>query len=186
MYEKEKRMKRIFIVLTALMLVSSFGEEGDIARIHILANSNLENDREIKMKVANEVGVVFSEREFDNLEEGLSSIAGEVEKVANEVLLREGAEYPARVEVGRRRFESRALSGALFPEGEYLTLTVILGEGKGENFWSVIFPRVALGASFARGEEGRGKTAVIGGEAIVKMRCLLFEIFNVDKRIKKE
>jgi stage II sporulation protein R len=179
-------MKRIFIVITLAVLIASLGGEGEVARIHILANSDLEKDREIKMKVVEEVGEIFSEREFDSLEEGLSSIAEEVEKTANEVLLREGAGYLAKAQVVYRHFESRALSNALFPEGEYLTLTVVLGKGEGKNFWSVMFPRITLGASFANGEEGRGKTALIGGEAVVKMRCLLLEIFNVDKRIKKE
>lgn len=183
-------MKRIIMSFTALCLILLLmGGEGEVARIHILANSDKKEDRDVKMKVAEAVEELLREERFDSmatLEKGLSEYLDDIEKRADEVLREEGFSYSAQAEVGMKHFEKRELRHASFPEGEYLTLTVKLGEGKGENFWSVMFPRVALGASLASGEEGRGKTAIIGGETVVRLRCLILDIFSVDKRSKKE
>ena len=183
-------MKKTVISFVALMMILILmGGEGEVARIHILANSDSSRDREVKMKVAGAVEELLREECFDSmetLEKGLRDYLPEIERRADEVLREEGFSYSARGEVGIKHFEKRGLKNASFPEGEYLTLTLTLGEGKGENFWSVMFPNVSIGASLASGEEGRGRTAVLGGGMIVKVRCLILDIFSVDKRVKKE
>ena len=78
-----------------------------------------------------------------------------------------------------RHFDRKSLGSSSFPEGDYLALTVTLGEGKGHNWWSVMFPEITLGASLSLGEEGSvGKTVIMSDGGIVRIRSLLFDVFH--------
>ena len=183
-------MKYLFIVfLTLILLIFSFANKDaipDVARIHVVANSDSARDIEIKMEVAKEISRLIGEESFDSTEkigEGLKKRLPEIEKTAMQVLEKSSADYGAVAEVGVRYFDKKSLGNSSFPKGEYTALIITLGKGEGHNWWSVIFPDLSFKASLASGEEGgKGKTVVIGGDTVVKLRCFLRELLTKGKK----
>ena len=74
-------------------------------------------------------------------EESLPAIAAAAEAVS------EGR--PVSVSLGRERYPLREYGAFRLPAGEYRSLRVTLGEGRGHNWWCVIFPTLCLEAAEA-------------------------------------
>ncbi len=173
------------LLLCAVLLICVFGggvETKDVARIHVVANSDSAKDIEVKMKVAKAITELIKNEKFDsldNIEKGLLDRLLEIENKANSILEEEGFSYGALADVGVKYFDRKSLGNSAFPEGEYLALTVTLGQGKGHNWWSVLFPDIAFEASLAFGEEGtKGKSVVVGGGNIIRIRSFLVDMFH--------
>ena len=173
------------LLLCAVLLIFAFNntsKECDLARIHIIANSDSKEDIALKMKVSDSVAKLLEKEKFndiESLEKGLEEKLPEIIDIAEKTVKSEAYEYEVKGEVGTRYFEKKELSGSMLPEGEYLSLIITLGEGKGHNWWSVLFPDVTFGASLALGEEGKGgKTVFFEGIGLVKIRSLLLDIFR--------
>ena len=184
-------MKNTVLIFTALFLlffsVSADTKSADMARIHVVANSDSEEDIEVKMKIADEIFRILKNEKFDSIEsieKGLKKRICEIERRSRDILTENGFNYGVKAEIGIRSFDKKSLGNSSFHEGEYTALVVTLGEGKGHNWWSVLFPDLSFEASLAIGEDGRyGKTVITNGGGVVKFRCLLFDIckFLVDK-----
>ncbi len=179
-------MKRLLLVFLALLLLifaaSADTETADVARIHIIANSDSDEDIAVKMKVSEAVTQLLGDESFDSMdsiEYGLTERLDEVNAASNKILKECGMPYTSSSRVGVYHFAKKTLGNSAFPEGDYLALVVTLGEGRGTNFWSVIFPDISLEASLAMGEQGSaGKTVVFGNGSIVKIRCLFLDFYN--------
>lgn len=173
------------LLLCMVLLICVFArdvETKDVARIHVVANSDSAKDIEVKMKVASEITKLLKNEKFesiDSIEKGLSKRLSEIEDKANSILEEEGFFYSALADVGVKYFDKKSLGNSAFPEGEYLALTVTLGQGKGHNWWSVLFPDIAFEASLAFGEEGtKAKSVVVGGGNIIRIRSFLVDMFH--------
>lgn len=153
-----------------------------MARIHVFANSDSESDLAVKMKVAEEIAELLGDERLDSIDDiaaYLEERSEDVRALADSILVSEGMNYSSQVEVGVRHFDRRTLGSSAFPEGDYLAILVTLGEGRGRNWWSVLYPKVSLSASLSMGEEeGFSRTVVAGGDTIVKIRCLILDLFN--------
>lgn len=172
----------LILAFVLLMVIIPKGETGEVARVHVVANSDSGEDIEIKMKVVGELTSLLKNEKFDSLdsiEKGLSDKLSKIEDRAISILEESGVTYGASAEVGVRHFDRKSLGSSSFPEGDYLALIVTLGEGKGHNWWSVIFPEISLEASLSLGEEGSGgKTVIMGDGTVVRIRSLLFDVFR--------
>lgn len=146
-------MKTIFSVVIAIfMVVSSFCFVGcnnmdnvGILRIHIRANSNSENDQEIKLSVRDKL-VEYITMSIDNctscdeVKKSLNNRLEEIEGLADNVLKSSGYEYLSQARISREYFPTRSYDGISFPAGYYDALIVELGTGKGDNWWCVAYP----------------------------------------------
>ncbi len=121
-------------------------------RLHIRANSDLEEDQELKLKVRDavlEITSVLAEGAKSKAEaiaavkDGLSLI----EDVATDVLRENGSEQAVSVEVKREYFEYREYGNFYLPAGYYDSLIIELGSGQGHNWWCVVFPAVCISGS---------------------------------------
>ena len=74
----------------------------------------------------------------------------EVLRTAEDTLKKCGMEYGAQLIIGEFEFPDRVYAGILYPKGKYRALRIILGEGKGHNWWCVMFPAICIDA----GEKG--------------------------------
>ena len=120
-----------------------------VLRLHILANSDSERDQAIKLAVRDAVVGLVGDlvRDCENRDEAAETVGMSEETVLGVVLsiLRsEGAEYGATMAVGPEEYPEREYGGEIYPAGEYLSVRIVLGEGKGRNWWCVLFPRLCL------------------------------------------
>ena len=51
------------------------------------------------------------------------------------------------VEISQEYFDTRTYENVTMPSGTYQALRIIIGEGKGHNWWCIVFPPVCLSAS---------------------------------------
>jgi stage II sporulation protein R len=139
-----------FITICGLILVknqsSSAGNLSDkLIRFHVIANSDLDSDQKVKLKVRDAILKKFGPilEKSGSRDESLAIISDnveEIEKVANEILKSEGKDYMAKAVLGNSTFPIKQYGSITLPAGEYTALRVVLGEGDGKNWWCVMFP----------------------------------------------
>lgn len=117
-----------------------------ILRFHILANSDSSPDQQVKLEVRSLI--------LDYMQEHLQEASGkqetaaymethrtEIEHTANAYLQQQGFEYDARLELTNCYFPTRVYDRLVVPCGYYDAARIILGKGKGHNWWCVLYPR---------------------------------------------
>lgn len=123
----------------------------DVFRLHVIANSDSDEDQALKLRVRNAVleasadifgGAVSAADAKQLSEENLQLF----EAAAAAEIAASGYDYPVRCEVGTVHFDRRVYGSAELPEGDYSALRVIIGEGEGRNWWCVMFPALCLPA----------------------------------------
>ena len=74
----------------------------------------------------------------------LTEHLADIEKVANQVLEKQGMSYRAQVSVENCYFPERTYGNCTFPAGWYDALRIRLGEAKGHNWWCVLYPALCF------------------------------------------
>lgn len=165
--------------------------DGEVLRLHIIANSDSSEDQRIKLAVRNAVleyeRARGSEGGRDAAERALLDGGAELLDTVRSVLRREGAGYDAQLMLGVFDFPDREYDGRLYPAGEYRALRILLGDGVGKNWWCILFPPLCMictgeqtinGDADARtGDEARDE-AEARGETAVRFDSLLVRLFN--------
>ena len=67
-----------------------------------------------------------------------------IEKEAERVISEEGYDYPVRAELAVVDFPEKTYGNYTFPAGKYEALEVVIGEGKGQNWWCVMYPNLCF------------------------------------------
>lgn len=116
-----------------------------IIRLHVKANSDTEEDQALKLKVRDrilkETAPLFEKSE--SIEETRAIVKenlDNIKSIAEEVIKEEGKDYKVEVNFGMTSFPTRKYGEMVLPAGEYEALLVTIGEGKGKNWWCVMFP----------------------------------------------
>lgn len=117
----------------------------NFVRIHIRANSNLEEDQNVKMLIKENLIEFLTPLICDcsTIEKAKNIVASnieEIERVANEVLKANNFFYSAHARLSKEEFPTRSYGEFELEKGIYSALIVELGEAKGENWWCVVFP----------------------------------------------
>lgn len=127
----------------------SFDISNDVLRLHIIANSDLSVDQNVKLKVRDAVLTAMSDK-FSNsksLDDTLN-IANKnkeyIKNVADNELEKYGVEYGANVEVKKEYFNTRSYNDVTLPAGCYNSVVITLGNGVGKNWWCVMYPAICL------------------------------------------
>ena len=116
-----------------------------IIRFHVRANSDSEEDQELKILVKNRI-VQFLEIELQSaasLDEArniLYDVKDEIAGIALEVIREEGYEYNVNVYFEQSYFPMKVYGDMSFPPGEYEAFRVDIGDAYGKNWWCVLYP----------------------------------------------
>ena len=145
------------LLLVSIDLVLPAGESeiyDSVIRLHVLAQSDSENDQQIKLAVRDAIVAECRDlfTDTDTTDEALTQIqdaAMQMEQIANRVLAEQGVAYTATAVFGTEAYPTREYDGVTFPAGEYLSLRILLGDGEGQNWWCCLFPPLCMSASTA-------------------------------------
>ena len=123
-----------------------------VLRLHIIANSNSTQDQEIKLKVRDAVLEEAAKwygdaATLEQAERALSAHLEPISQRANRVLRENGFSDRAEAVITEMHFSTRYYEGAALPAGKYRTLRVTIGEGRGQNWWCVVFPALCMPAA---------------------------------------
>ena len=121
-------------------------------RLHVLANSDSEEDQKLKLQVRDQVLAYVSPylEDCPSKEESariLKELLPEIEETAREVLRKEGAGEEVSVALSEEFYPTRTYGELSFPAGDYTSLRIFLGSGEGQNWWCVVFPALCLPAA---------------------------------------
>ena len=87
------------------------------------------------------------------------NLLGQLKSVAEETLAYYGVDQSVQVSRQRMYFDTRNYESFSLPAGEYDAIRIVLGEGKGKNWWCVLFPPLCAGVC----EEDWAQTAEEAG-----------------------
>ena len=180
-----------FLLAIAFDSLSLFQKEcreiqEDVLRLHILANSDSEEDQAVKLKVRDRIllesGELFNTvGDKSSAQEKAAENTDKVEQIAKEVLAEEGFSYPVTAKVTRQFFDTRVYDGFTMPAGWYDSLQVILGEGAGRNWWCVLYPPLCISAAEKTQEKleenfTEGERQVLESEPEYEVRFFIVEL----------
>ena len=137
--------------------------EQRMIRLHVIANSDGEADQALKLQVRDRVLTLAEDilSRADSREEAMArleqSLPAVEDAAAREIALR-GYDYAVTARLEMAEFPHKTYDGFALPAGEYTALRVVIGEGRGQNWWCVVFPPLCTTAATDRGE-----TAIAAG-----------------------
>ncbi|WP_164667567.1 stage II sporulation protein R [Virgibacillus doumboii] len=169
----------IFLIIIFAMPIQGTSEENssqtdikvipdEAIRLRILANSNQKDDQQLKRMVRDEVNAVISDwvkdiTDINKARKMIDARIPEIKEIVGEVLKRENKEQTFDVKYGTNiTFPAKLYGSFLYPAGEYEAVLITLGEGKGDNWWCVLFPPLCFldfgnGASVAEASAASDK-----------------------------
>ena len=155
---------KIRIVLSVLMLIVTVGlmatciyaqvSKIDIAsenykdkliRFHVLANSDSEEDQQLKLKVRDAVidylqPKLRDSKSINESERIILEEEGNLINICRDVVEKNGYNYDVHIDLGYSKFPTKQYSSVVLPAGEYKALRILIGKGQGKNWWCVMLP----------------------------------------------
>lgn len=127
-------------------------------RLHVIANSDVEVDQEVKLKVRDGVLEYLAPflSDVDTREDARRTVeekAREIEAVVLMILKDNGFSYGATLEVCFEDYPTRMYESFAFPAGNYLSVKIMLGDADGKNWWCVLFPKLCTSVAMSAEEE---------------------------------
>lgn len=120
-----------------------------ILRFHVRANSDSKEDQALKLKVRDAVGALM-QQELAGVEDRSECVRivqehlVQVIQTAEQTVRQEGYTYPVTAQIETVEFPQKTYGSYLFPAGEYQALDVVIGSGKGQNWWCVMYPNMCF------------------------------------------
>ena len=187
-----KKARRTYICTVSMILLAAvfslciaawYASEqyaDNVLRLHVIANSNTSEDQALKLKVRDKIGSVVSllAAEAENADETERIVKENIEVIteaAQQEIYNEGFHYTVSVETGEFYFPTKYYDGGALPAGDYEAVRVVIGEGKGENWWCVLFPPLCFsnGGSYTQTNDGAERQA-----ENVTVRFKIVELFQ--------
>ncbi len=117
----------------------------EVVRFHVLANSNSEDDQDLKVLVKDKILEKYKNDLIENsnrddmlvfMEENIVDI----ENYAKEIIKAEGYSYKVKAGVKEVMFPTKIYGDVKLPAGKYTALQIEIGSAIGENWWCVMYP----------------------------------------------
>lgn len=183
-------IRRFFCALLALvLLMPAAGSEGaqtaylsldeqiaeaidgaeELIRLHVVASDDSQEAQALKLKVRDAVlaeaqALLADCADADEAFARLTAALDQLERAAAERAREEGYFGSVCAETGTFDFPEREYAGVVVPAGEYRALSVVIGDGGGQNWWCVLFPTLCT-ASDGHSILGEWLAGIFGGES---------------------
>lgn len=128
------------------MRVLNYDEVKDsLIRFHVIANSDNDDDQQLKLKVKNRVidylyPYLNSSQSLDESRKIIKDKMEDVKTLAQQVIKDNNYDYDVKVELSRENFPDKSYGNITLPQGNYEAFRIIIGSGQGRNWWCVMFP----------------------------------------------
>lgn len=155
-----KNLKRYLIVTLLLFIYILFYSisyanntisdlSNSVFRLHVIANSNSEEDQNLKYLVRDEL-ISYMNNLCTNVsskEEALfiaKEHSEDFNKIAKKVIKEKGFDYDVKISIGNFAFPTKQYGDITLPSGFYDALKVEIGKSEGKNWWCVMFPTLCF------------------------------------------
>lgn len=137
----------LFVFITAKSYATNVSSElsESIFRFHIIANSDSDEDQELKLKVRDDIIEYVEELTADcktkyEVIEVVNDNIDELYKIAQNTIEVNGYTYSVNIEIGNFYFPTKYYGNISLPSGYYDGLKIEIGEAQGQNWWCSLFP----------------------------------------------
>lgn len=140
------------VVIVSLISILAYSSKkttdtlsNEMIRFHVVANSDTTEDQLLKQQVKDEIiecmePLLKESKSIDETRKIINKSLTKIKSVAQEVVRKYGKGYKIYVNLDKANFPTKAYGDVVLPAGEYEACRVIIGEGKGENWWCVMYP----------------------------------------------
>lgn len=138
----------LFIILNLTLIINLYNNnvnKENLLRLHVVANSNSIEDQITKLKVYEKVNNYINninKNIYDN-SNVMSNIENNVQdilNISNKTIKDNNLNYQASLNLGKINYDEKKSILINMEEGTYNSVQIILGEGNGQNIWSLIAP----------------------------------------------
>lgn len=147
-------MKRFILSLLLILTLIILNKDKivipkEALRIRVIASSNSSDDQKIKVDVKNELEdeiyyLLKDVKSIDKARVVINDNLGIIDNRINELLKKNNYDIKYDLNFGYNYFPKKEYKGITYQDGMYESLVVTLGEGKGDNWWCVMFPPFCL------------------------------------------
>lgn len=123
-----------------------------MVRLHIIANSDSREDQNLKLQVRDSIldfttGVLAQAENQKTAQQRLSAALPEIQRLAAREIAAAGYDYTVEARLEPAEFPHKEYDGFALPAGEYSALRLVIGAGKGQNWWCVVYPPICMAAA---------------------------------------
>ena len=137
----------LYVSISAISYATTVSSdiENSVFRLHVLANSDSEEDQNLKYIVRDKLIEYMNTICIDvtNKEEAIEIANSHKEdflNIAKQTIIDNGYDYDVTVEIGNYDFPTKEYGDISLPSGYYDALRVKIGNAEGQNWWCVMFP----------------------------------------------
>ena len=137
----------IYTIICAFSYVNAVSAQisSNVFRLHVIANSNSDEDQNLKYIVRDSVLNYTKEltNNVNSKEESIQIIQNNKDKfkeIALNTIKEQGYDYDVNIEIGNFEFPTKTYGDISLPCGSYDALKIEIGDAKGKNWWCVMFP----------------------------------------------
>jgi len=139
----------VFISAQSYVTAVSTNLSDAVFRLHVIANSNSDEDQALKLKVRDSLLDYMNEicSNCSTKEEAISiaqSHKFEFQKIAEQTITENRYNYDVKININNFYFPTKNYGDISLPAGMYDALRVEIGEAKGQNWWCVMFPSLCF------------------------------------------
>lgn len=155
----------LYIFLSANSYAINMSNEiaSSLLRLHVIANSNSQEDQNLKLKVRDALLDYMSKNLFNvsSKEDAIALISqnrDELTKIAKKIINEEGYNYDVSISIENTYFPTKNYYDISLPAGYYDSVRVKIGTASGNNWWCVMFPPLCFtdSSSGALADNGEG------------------------------
>ena len=151
-------MKYLKVVLLSMLLIvfvigmaslsknnGTVIQNADYLRLHIRANSNSEDDQNIKYEIKNQLLTLITKdvaniKTKNELENYFNQNKTKLENFVNNILKANNFNYISNITIKNEYFPTRTSNNVTLTSGFYDAIIVELGTASGNNWWCVAYP----------------------------------------------
>lgn len=143
-------MKKIIVIMSIFLMISVLNQKDynfdNMIRFRIISNSNSAKDIIIKQQVSDKVSKILFDKGNtredvrNNIIENINLIEAETNKVFN----KNNYSKKFNINYGYNYFPEKEFDGKRLKEGIYESLVLTIGEGKGDNYWCILYPPLCM------------------------------------------
>ena len=137
----------IYTLICSISYVNAISTDlqKNVFRLHVIANSDSEEDQNLKLKVRDNVIKYMNTlcSKTTSKEEAIeiaNAHLNEFKKIALNTIKENGYNYDVNISIDNVFFPTKTYGDISLPEGYYDALRIKIGKAEGKNWWCVMFP----------------------------------------------
>jgi len=148
-----KRLLLLLVLLFVYTFICAFSYvnavstniQNSVFRLHVIANSDSEEDQNLKYIVRDKVleyinSISGNQTSKEDVIKLATENIDEIKKIAENIIYENGYNYEVKLNIGNFAFPTKTYGDISLPPGYYDALTIEIGKAQGQNWWCVMFP----------------------------------------------